>query len=787
MVLAVGPLEALTVPACVFEVLLVWLCRLSAFRRTSACFDEGRSRHILFWGYNAVSGEPDVDPQPGDALMNLRTIPLLVRRSFETLFRQGPSVLCFKVGRYVHKYRFGDDYSHWAKDNEEEALAVRQLSYTPLISVLVPVYGVTRRYLEACVASVFGQTYPNWQLCLVDDCYADAELRTLLEEYGGHERVKVHFRQERGHISRATNDAIAMADGEFVAFLDCDDTLAPNALFAIAEKLNENPEYDLLYSDEDKLNDAGTVVHTPFFKPEWSPDTLMSLMYTCHLSAYRTSLVRELGGIRIGVEGAQDYDLALRFTEKTTRIAHIPKVLYHWRQRPGSSANSANEKPYIFEATMTVKKDALERRDLKGDVEYLKDSSLFQVFYHPEGENRVSIIIPSKDNARVFATCIDSIARHAGSLAYDIVVVDNGSGDENRRAYAALCERYGILYHYEPMTFNFSRSCNIGARLATGNLLLFLNDDTEAINSSWLERLAGHALLPHAGAVGAKLLYPGGEIIQHTGVVNLETGPSHCLMFKKDSVIHYFGANRTAWNRIAVTGACLMVERKKFDAVGGFDEALPVDYNDVDLCFKLAKSGYYNVVRNDAVLYHYESLTRGSDALIQKRDRRAEWRRLYENNPEFYKRDPYLNPNLDQNSINFRINVMPRHALEPAAGWKPDRETRIAVKARLIGCGDSPAVEGVAYLPGSFVNDWLAYTVYLVSENGDAFKVAAQKVLFEELSVPDVSEGGGQRFGFRAKFDARPLRGQTFRIGVGVSKPFSSRELTAVTDITLRL
>lgn len=557
--------------------------------------------------------------------------------------RQGGPKLLFHLACAKLHIRLKSPYKKWIAKNEKDILQTTELEFQPLISVVVPVYNVSDAMLRDCIESVKAQTYQNWQLCMADDASTWESVRTILREYEKEERIKVVYRKENGHISQATNSAIEIADGEFLAFMDCDDTLAPNALYEVAKCLNDDPALDFIYSDEDKLDEEGKKRSYPHFKADWSPDTLMNLMYTSHLGVYRKSLVESVGGLREGFEGAQDYDLTLRITEKTEKIAHIPKVLYHWRVRSESTSADAMAKPYVMEAQKRAKEEALFRRGLKGEVEFVKEALQFRVNYHAEGDPMVSIVIPSKDNFDVFSRCVNSISDRTVYPNYEVVAVDNGSSPAAKEKYEALCEKLHIRYVYEPETFNFSRMCNRGAAHAKGEYVLFLNDDTEVLTKDWLNRMVGQASLAHAGAVGAKLYYPDSYLIQHCGVVNIKEGPSHLFCQADDRLVQDFGRNRMDYNYSAVTGACLMVSKGKYDAVGGYDEDLPIAYNDVDLCFKLLKAGYYNVMRNDVCLYHYESLSRGDDRADKakferlKRDRA----KLYDRHKDMYQRDPY--------------------------------------------------------------------------------------------------------------------------------------------------
>lgn len=550
-------------------------------------------------------------------------------------------------------------YEEWITEIESKENYEDVFSYNPKISILVPVYNVLDKHLVPCIESVLNQVYDNWELCLADDCSTWDSVKTTLKKYEKHEKVKVVYRTENGHISRCTNSALDIATGEFVAFLDCDDLLRPNALYEVVKLLNENPELDFIYSDEDKVDDDGKNRHMPHFKPDWSPDTLMSHMYTCHFSVYRKSIADEIGGLRAGYEGAQDYDFALRFTEKTDKIAHISKILYHWRERVESTAITPEAKPYILDAARKSKEDALQRRGLKADLELVDIMYQWRVNYISQDNPLISIIIPSKDNYQVLKNCLDSLHEITRYQNYEIILIDNGSNDNNKEKYQQLATKYNAKYIYRKMKFNFSKMCNIGTQNSNGEYLLFLNDDIEIIQEDWLDRMIGHAELSHIGAVGAKLLYPDRKTIQHLGVINIQNGPIHPFAGYDDEPIYYFGRNRIDYNYLAVTAACLLINKRKFATIGGFNENLKVAYNDVDLCFSLVEAGYYNVVRNDVVLIHHESVSRGDDRKVQEKFKRLmdEQSRLYEEHPRLNKVDPFYNVNLTQNRADFSNNI----------------------------------------------------------------------------------------------------------------------------------
>lgn len=590
------------------------------------------------------------------------------RIAWKIFKEQGPVgfVKTARMIRLQKKYPL-EFYHLWMEQSESEEVG-EMPDYAPLVSVVVPVYNVAKELLIACIESVKAQAYKNWELILVDDASTMEETKEVLSRYEkeGREgkdasRIRVYFRKENGHISRATNDGFANAKGEFLALLDCDDTISRNALYEMVKKVNEDPEYDYIYSDEDKMTPEG-VRHLPFFKPDWSPDTFLSLMYTCHFSMFRKCLVDELGGMRVGFEGAQDYDFVLRFTEKARKIGHVPKILYHWMQRPESTAAGLSAKPYVLEAMKRAKEEALKRRGIRAKVIFQEAQEQFRIDYEVPQDVKISIIIPSKDHVELVRQCVDSIREVTAedAPAYEIIVVDNGSLEAQKSQYEEYLKAQGAAYVYEPEEFNFSRMCNRGAEKASGNVLLFLNDDTQVKSPDWLTRMAGQAVQKHTGAVGAKLLYPKTGKIQHAGVVNLPVGPSHMLMTYTDERDYYYGRNTLTYNFLAVTGACLMVRKEVFREVHGFDESFPVAYNDVDLCFRIFKAGYYNVQRNDAVLVHHESVSRGNDELDAGKMERLfrERKHLYERNPGYEGYDPFYNPNLAPDKPDYSFYVV---------------------------------------------------------------------------------------------------------------------------------
>jgi GT2 family glycosyltransferase len=514
-----------------------------------------------------------------------------------------------------------------------------QFAYRPRVSIVTPVYDPDEPWLRKAIESVQAQIYPCWELCLVNDGSTKPHVQRVLDEYATADpRIRVKHLSSNQGIAAASNHALALATGEFVGLLDHDDELSPDALFEVVRRLNEGPDLDLLYSDEDKLELDGQRVE-PFFKPDWSPDLLLSMNYITHFSVFRRSLLEEIGGFRLGFDGSQDYDLLLRFTERTDKIAHIPKVLYHWRKSPGSAAGDANAKPFAYPAARQALEDALGRRGLEGWVESTHPG-LYRVRYRLRGDPLVSIIIPTKDRWQLLHQCLQSIEENTCYSRYEIIVVDNDSTEPEALAYLGRVAARWRLSRY-PGLFNFSAICNHGAAQARGDYLLFLNNDTQVIRSDWLTALLEQAQRSEVGAVGAKLLYPTGRI-QHAGVVlGIGGMANHAFRGLPADTLHQFGLANVVRNCSAVTAACMMVRRRVFEKVEGFDTRLRVAFNDVDFCLRLRQLGYLIVYTPLALLYHLESASRGAlhpsedDELCSKR-----WADL------LLRGDPYYNPNL---------------------------------------------------------------------------------------------------------------------------------------------
>ena len=519
----------------------------------------------------------------------------------------------------------------------------------------MPVYNTEKEWLERAVASVFNQLYDNWELCIVDDASTKKYIKYLLLKYQQDPRVKVKFLGKNRGIAEASNEALSMASGEYAGFLDHDDELSPDALYENVKLLNLHPEADLIYSDEDKLNPEGKRIE-PFFKPDWSPDLLLSYNYICHFVLYRKKIIDALGGLHSGFEGSQDYDLLLRFTEKTDKIFHIPKVLYHWRQVKGSTARLHQEKIAHINNSIKALKEALQRRGIEGEVEKginFEQFESYRVKRKIKDSPLVSIIIPMKDMVSFLQRNLRSIEAKTEYKNYEILIVNNNSREQETYDYfESLKGKENIRIIDYNQEFNFSKINNFAVSQAKGEHILFLNNDIEIISKGWLKAMLEHSVRKDVGAVGAKLIFPN-DTIQHAGtVLGLGGVAGHSHKHFPAQSNGYFGALNTIRNYSAVTAACLMTKKKIFEEVGGFDEVhLSVAFNDVDLCLKIRDKGYLIVYTPFAVLRHYESSSRGydlnPDEILYMKNK---WGKIL-----FH--DPYYNPNLTFDSEDFSLNL----------------------------------------------------------------------------------------------------------------------------------
>jgi GT2 family glycosyltransferase len=543
-------------------------------------------------------------------------------------------------------------------DAEHAAPLIAAMENPPLISVVMPVYNVERRWLIAAVESMRRQFYPHWELCIADDASSRAETRDALREIGeiGDARIKINgLKQNRG-IAGASNAALQLATGDYVGLLDNDDEITRDALLEVAQAIIAgNP--DVIYSDEDKLDADGEHVE-PNFKPDFNLDYFLSINYVCHFAVIRRALLERIGGFREGFDGAQDYDLLLRATEDGTRVAHIAKVLYHWRKITGSTASASSAKPKSWEAGHRALTESVARRGIAGEVEWGPYPNTFRVRRSIQGQPLVSILLPFRDKPGLLSTCIQSILSKTDYARYEIIGIDNGSVDETTHALMRTLERGDsrVRFIRHDVPFNYSAINNFGARLAQGEHILMLNNDTEVIAPGWLRAMLEHSQRPEVGVVGAKLLYPD-QRIQHAGVIvgiGGVAGHSHLLL--EGDRPGYFARAQLPQNLSAVTFACAMTRRAIFEQLGGLNEQdLTIAFNDIDYCLRAREAGYLIVYTPLAELFHHESLTRGYEDNPEKQARFGrEISYMLERHRGILEHgDPCYNPNLRLDTHDF--------------------------------------------------------------------------------------------------------------------------------------
>ena len=542
--------------------------------------------------------------------------------------------------------------------------ACEEFDYQPKISVITPVYNVDPKWLNLCVTSLLKQYYKNWELCLFDDASTNKQTIHCLSKWQQKDkRIKVGFGEKNQHIVGASNRAVKMATGEFIGLLDNDDELTPDALYEVVKALNSNRELDLIYSDEDKLTLDGERT-SPYFKPDFNLDLLRSNNYICHFTVIRKSIGDSFGWFRKGYEGAQDHDVILQAVDKTTpdNIYHIPKVLYHWRRIPGSTAESYGDKNYAFEAGRKAVQSHLERNNLNAKVEKNKIKGTYRVVWDYDPNQKISVIIPFKDNIVLLKNCLESILKNTVITNYEILLISNNSKESATFSYLKdISKRYSFIKFFEyNVPFNYSAINNWAVQKAKGSLILLLNNDTEVITRGWLKTLAGYCQRKDVGAVGCKLLFKDGAI-QHAGVVVGLTGiAGHVFHGLHKDIIHHPSYGITK-NVSACTAACLLVKKALYQEIGGLDEEnLSVAFNDIDFCLKLREKQYLVIYTPEVELFHYESKTRGYEKTMDKVKRFKREIAFFENKwtAILEKGDPYYNKNLSRESSKYSLNLV---------------------------------------------------------------------------------------------------------------------------------
>ncbi|WP_303133240.1 glycosyltransferase family 2 protein [uncultured Olsenella sp.] len=564
---------------------------------------------------------------------------------------------------------FDEAYPEWFRSHKASRSLLEiqrrtRLAIQPRFSIVVPVFNTPIPFLDDMVGSVLGQSYEDFELLLVNASPDNRELADRIARYvNADRRVRELTLDENLGITLNTNQGILAASGDFVCFLDHDDVIEPDLLFSYAEAVNQRPDTDLLYCDEDKLQE-GTLV-SPFFKPDWNPDLLCSCNYVTHLLAVRKSVLDELELPGREFDGAQDHNMTFRISELARHVHHVRKVLYHWRIHPGSTAGSPDAKSFTSNAGQLSVQGHLDRCHIPAKaVIRPKFDNIFQLDFELEEEPLVSIVIPSRDESGMLGRCVDSLYR-SSYKNFEVVIVENGSREpETFALYDSLVrehERVSVVtYPLQGDEFNFSKLVNFGARRSKGDLILLLNNDTEVVSLGWLTQMVGRCLRDDVGAVGAKLLYPDGTI-QHAGVSFHLTFPDHLGQLMPDMSPNYFNLLNFTQDVTAVTGACLLTRRELFDRLGGFDETdFTVAYNDVDYCLRLGELGYHVVYCAESVLTHYESVSRGSDLGGEKAVRHcAERANLLRRWPSYFvEGDPMLSPYIAKDGKYRKLNFL---------------------------------------------------------------------------------------------------------------------------------
>ncbi len=557
--------------------------------------------------------------------------------------------------------------AHAAVSAEEEKAmreAIRAMVEPPLISIIMPVYNTDEHYLRVAIRSIREQIYPHWELCIADDASPSPHVRRVLEEEAeADNRIRVLYRKVNGHISRASNTALSIATGTFAAYMDHDDELPRHALYHVAKAIEDHPTVDLIYSDEDKILEDESL-EGPHFKPDWNEELLLTQNYVNHLAVYRMSILNRIGGLRDTFEGSQDHDLVLRFSLETdpSRIVHIPKILYHWRAYDGSGSFSDRALGRAIEARQRAVRDYLVRRFPGRPMSVVRGPYGCNrvVRELPDPAPKVSIVIPTRDQADLLEQCLASVFMNTAYPDFEVIVVDNDSVETKTMDYfASVTRRYPVRVLAYSHPFNYSAINNLAVDHAKGEVVALLNNDVEVIGSQWLREMVSLAIQPEIGAVGARLRYGNGTV-QHAGVILGVGGIANHAHHRYDVREPGYQSRLHLPQCVsAVTGACLVVEKEKYRKVGGLDaDNLKIAFNDVDFCLKLIDEGLMNVYTPYADLYHHESLSRGADITPEKAERleresafmRGKWGSRLD-------LDPFYNPNFSMTDGQFRYRV----------------------------------------------------------------------------------------------------------------------------------
>lgn len=592
--------------------------------------------------------------------------PYTIQKGFRYLKHYGPKEFWIRLHERFEpeEVPYGPWYQAYVPDQETlEAQKKHKFDYRPLISIAVPAYQTPVEFLKQMIESLISQTYPEWELCIANASPDNEEMQRVLADYSAKDsRVRFCNLKENLGIAENTNRAFSMAKGEFMGLLDHDDLLAPNALYEIVQALQDHPQADALYTDEDKVTTELDEHFQPHLKPDFNLDLLRSNNYICHFFVVRRSIVEKAGGFRKEFDGAQDYDFIFRCTENAREVLHVPEILYHWRTHKASTADNPASKMYAFEAGKRAIEENLERTETKGVVSHTQDLGFYRVKYPVQGKPLVSVIIPNKDEKETLQTCMEMLNSNTSYQNFEIIIIENNSTtDEIFRYYKELSKDPRIHLLRWGKEFNYSAINNFGVAHAKGEYLLFLNNDIKSINPDWMEELLGVCQRPEVGGVGAKLIYPD-NTIQHAGcVVGMGGIAGHMFVDMPADRTGYLHKASLLQDMSAVTAACLMMKKEVFEEAGGFTEELAVAFNDVDLCLKVRKNNHLIVYDPYAKLYHMESKTRGAEDSKEKVRRfqteieymRCHWLDILKNG------DPYYNKNLSLTKWNYSLKPIP--------------------------------------------------------------------------------------------------------------------------------
>ena len=603
-------------------------------------------------------------------LMNMET----VRVAMDFWKDNGLKALILKSKHKLQGIDNDYDYGEWyelTKPTEEELERQRAESfdYSPRLSIVIPAYKTPERYLREMLQSIEAQTYKNWEVCVADGSPRGENSERLLRRFAERDqRFKYVILGENKGIAGNTNAAMEMATGDFIVLADHDDTLPPHALYECVKAINSDPEYDVLYSDEDKLDMDGKALFDPHFKPDFNPDLLTSVNYICHLFVVNRELVEAVGGFRQEFDGAQDYDFIFRCTEAARKNCHIPKVLYHWRCHQNSTASNPESKMYAFEAGTRAIQAHFDRMGIGVEsIEKGVDFGIYHTRFVLKGQPLVSVVIPNKDHTQDLDTCIRSLIERGTYPNLEFIVVENNSTDQGTFVYYDKIQKEfpNVQVVRWEKGFNFSAINNFGVQFAKGEYLLFLNNDTEIIEPDVIQEMLGYCQREDVGIVGARLLYQD-DTIQHAGVVVGFGGiAGHTFIGLHKAENSYFHRAMCAQDYSAVTAACLMTKRTLFDQVGGFTEELAVAFNDIDFCMKIRSLNKLVVYNPYALLYHYESKSRGLEDTPEKVARFNREIAIFARRwPDILKNgDPFYNPNLTLRKSNFALRDLKKEKI----------------------------------------------------------------------------------------------------------------------------